>query len=244
MPRVCFNCRKKISENHPICPYCFVIQRKNYSKDEIFNYLEKYLPTKLVSKSKITTINKLVPFFDFDFWISRSFLSLGIFYFYYILLTLKALNDHLYLPHKAFEESTKMDMFILTLFSFSGIFGLPFIQYIRFERLRKHLIKAPIEDHEKIKLTKGVLILALYLILILFLSGVIIMLFFGLSSILAGRFFEFNSTFLTVIFFIGAFIIFILTLFFILILFLFDNKWQMIFNKHIKWHYSQFDEYE
>lgn len=234
----CFNCQKSLKEGKPICPYCFAVQRNSYSRNQLFDYLEHYFPTKPVVEERYISTKVQIIQRDYDNILVVSILTLGIYYFYYLLLTLQDLNDHWYHPHGRYEVSTKNDTFTLMVILTLTVFvGVPFIQYIRYEKLRNHLLKAPPMENQNIPI-KGNKIFWIYIIYDLFFVGTGTMLFFGLSSIIADWFFEFDTAGVTAVFFLGAATIFTLTVLSGVVLIMLEKRWQEIFNDHIAWHYG------
>ncbi len=234
----CFNCQKPLIEGKPICPFCFAVQRNSYSRNHLFDYLEHYFPTKPVEKERYINTKVQITQRDYDNILVVSIFTLGIYYFYYLLQTLQDLNDHWYHPHGRYEVTTKNDTFILmVILTLTTFIGVPFIQYVRYEKLRNHLLKAPPMENQDIPI-KGSKIFWIYIIYDIFFVGTGTMLFFGLSSIIADWFFEFITASITAVFFFGAATVFTLTILSGIVLIMLEKRWQEIFNDHIAYHYG------
>lgn len=234
----CFNCNKTLEAGKPICPYCFAVQKNQYTRDQLFDYMEIYFPTKPEVKERYVNTNIRVKQRDYANFLILGILTLGIYYYYYLALSLQDLNDHWYQPHGAYESSTKNDTFtLLVVLILTNFIGVPFIQYVRYEKLRNHLAKAPPMINKK-KPIKGSRIFWLYIIFDVFLLAAGAMLFIGLSSIIADRFIEFSTSGITVVFFSGAGIIFTIAVLAAFALVIFEIRWQDIFNDHLAWHYG------
>ncbi|MFW9923399.1 MAG: hypothetical protein ACFFDW_08970 [Candidatus Thorarchaeota archaeon] len=242
MNNICFNCKQSITDNdNPICPNCFAVQRNKFSRESIFNFLEIDFPTKNIDKERYTSTEIKLHTRAAEWWIIGGVFTLGVLYYYYLILTLSDLNDHWYYPHGSYENSTKTDIFTaMVILIFTAFLGVPFIQYMRYEKLRRHLGKAPPSSKKGYPI-RGKPIFWLYAVLNLLFIIIGNMLFFGLSSILAGKFFQFDSNGLTIIFFMGAAILLILAILLAVILILFDIRWQEILNVHITWHINTKD---
>ncbi len=234
----CFNCQKTLIIGKPICPYCFAVQRKSYSRNDLFGYLEQYFPTKPVEKKQFISTKIEIKQRDYEKILVLSILTLGLYYFYYLLLTLQDLNDHWCHPHGRYEVTTKNDTFILLVaLTLTTFVSVPFIQYIRYEKLRNHLLKAPQMENQNIPIN-GTKIFWIYVVYDFFFLGTGTMLFFGLSSIIADWFFEFNTASITAVFFLVAATVFTLAILSGIVLIMLERSWQEVFNEHIAWHYD------
>ncbi|NHJ39261.1 MAG: hypothetical protein FK731_04450 [Asgard group archaeon] len=238
MKRICSNCQKKFSNKKPICPYCFVVDREHYSREELFEFLEIYLPTKSITKKQsIVSTKKKIEEIKYFRWLIVGIITLGFGYQFYLLMTLKALNDHWYFSHRSDENTTQVDMFTTTLLIFfSNFIGMPILQYIRYEKLCKHIKKAPKTSIKEEFNVQASLILWLTVVFYILFSGTIAMLVLGIGSIMSGLYFNFNSTFLVIIFFSGSGLVFISSIIVAQRLVKYDKLWQEIFNYHIDWH--------
>ncbi|NHK32705.1 MAG: hypothetical protein FK730_15250 [Asgard group archaeon] len=238
MKRTCYNCKKKYNDEKPICPHCFVVHKEQFSREELFNFLEIHLPTKSIRKKQtFVSTRKKIKKINYWNWLLIGLFTLSFGYQYYLLLTLKALNDHWFYPHKSDENTTQVDMFTTTiLLVFSNIISVPILQYIRYEKLRRHIERAPKASVVKDFDVQGVLIFWLVAIFYLLLAGTITMLVLGIGSVVSGLYFNFNSTFLEVIFFSGAGLVFISSIIVAQRLAKYDKLWQEIFNFHVNWH--------
>ncbi|MHA1154583.1 MAG: hypothetical protein ACTSQK_00600 [Candidatus Heimdallarchaeota archaeon] len=234
----CFNCQKSLVEGKPICPYCFAVQRNSYDRDQLFDYLEHYFPTKPAAKKQYVSTKVQIIQRDYENILVWSILTLGVYYFYYLLLTLQDLNDHWYHPHGRYEATTKNDTFtLMVILTLTLFLGVPFIQYVRYEKLRNHLLKAPPMENQTIPI-KGSQIFWIYIIYDLFFLGTGAMLFFGLSSVIADWFFKLDTAGITTVFFLGAATVFTLALLSGIALIILEMRWQEIFNDHIAMHYN------
>jgi hypothetical protein len=236
--RICYNCKKNYNDEKPICPHCFVVHRELFSQEELYNFLEIYLPTKSIRKKQtFVTTKKKIAKMNYLKWLLIGIFTFGLGYLYYLLLSLKALDDHWFYPHGSNENTTQVDMFTSTLLLFFGnIFGFPILQYIRYEKLRRHMKKAPKVSIAKEFDTQGVLMFWLAIIYYILLAGTIAMLVLGIGSIVSGLYFNFNSTFLEVIFFSGAALVFTSSIIVIQRIVKYDKLWQEVFNFHVEWH--------
>ncbi len=232
----CFNCSSEIFKDQPICPNCFAVQKNRFSRDEIFDFLEAEYPTKPRSKPKFNSIMKPLKQRTHNDWLVFGLATFGVGYYYYLLVTLKDLADHWYYPHGPYENATKIDMFMSSfILMFTYFLGVPLIQYMRYEKLRRHLQRSPDREDRKLPL-KGKYIAIWYIILNILFGGTLSMLFIGIFSVVLGYVFEFPSTFLMSIFFVGAGIIFLLTISLGIIIQIFERRWQNTYNAHINWH--------
>ena len=235
----CFNCTCKIARDQPICPNCFAVQKKRFTREELFNFLEAEYPTKPRRKPKFNSIQKSVKQRSHGDWFAFGMATFGLGYYYYLLLTLKDLSDHWYYPHGPYENATKIDMFVSSLIMiFTYFLGVPFIQYMRYEKLRRHLQKSPDREERKLPL-KGKYIAIWYLALNVLFGGTLSMLFIGLFSVVLGYVFEFPSTLIMSIFFAGAGVVFVLTIAVGIVIQAFERRWQNTFNAHINWHQNR-----
>lgn len=236
MPLECFNCNKTMNEDIPICPNCFVVQKNHFSREELFNYLETKLPTKPKKRTKYTSLKKNILTRDYNYWLFNGLFTFGIAYYYYLLLTLNDLNDHWILPHGTMENSTKNDLFIsIILIIFTNFLSVPFIQYIRYEKLLRHINKAPTIPSKKLP-PKGAYIFWLYFLLDILFLGVISFISFGILAIIGDYFLQYDLWLVVLIFIIIAILIFALLIVLAFILTIFERRWQNLFNEHIKWH--------
>ncbi|NHJ33212.1 MAG: hypothetical protein FK732_10135 [Asgard group archaeon] len=232
----CFNCSSKIPNDQPICPSCFAVQKKHFTREEVFKFLEVKYPTKPRRKPKFDSTQKPLKARSHSDWLVFGLATFGIGYYYYLLMTLKDLSDHWFYPHGPYEHATKIDMFISSIIVIiTSFLGVPFIQYMRYEKLRRHLQKSPDREERKLPL-KGKNIALWYIILNVLFAGSFSMLFIGLFSVLLGSIFEFPTTFLMSIFFVGAGIIFILMILVGIFIQIFERRWQSTYNSHIQWH--------
>lgn len=238
MKKICYNCQKKYNDKKPICPHCFVVHREQYSQDELYEFLESYFPTKSISiKQTFVSTKKKIEKIQYWKWLIISILTIGFGYQYYLLITLKALNDHWYYPHKSNENTTHVDMFTTTLLLvFSNFIGMPILQYIRYEKLRRHIEKASKESVNRDFEVQSALIFWLAVIFYILFAGTIVMLILGIGSIVSGLYFDFNSTFLVIIFFSGSGLVFISSIIVAQRLIKYDKLWQEVFNFHVDWH--------
>ncbi|MCK5298426.1 MAG: hypothetical protein KAJ76_05940, partial [Candidatus Heimdallarchaeota archaeon] len=110
----CFNCLNEINEDQPICPICFVVQKKRFTREKVIDFLEATYPTKPRHKPKFESIQKPLKQRSHGDWLVFGLATFGIGYYYYLLLTLKDLSDHWFYPHGPYENTTKVDMFIST----------------------------------------------------------------------------------------------------------------------------------
>ncbi|MEA2070091.1 MAG: hypothetical protein U9O98_02260 [Asgard group archaeon] len=232
----CQNCGQELEKKVIICPTCYAFQSNEYTRKELFAFLEKYYPLSITEKKEYTSTKFPLPKRNHTKWV---LIGLGTFWFgyiYYLLLTLQDLNYHWYYPHEQDEKTTKIDLFTVIIITISTLFlGIPFLQYVRYKKLRTHLQHAPHSSKYYIP-QEGKRIFWLYLLDNVLFSGSITMLFFGLSSIIASRYFEFSSTFLIILFFLGTFILFVLAIWLLVQLIIFDAKWQKTLNKHFNNH--------
>lgn len=232
----CFNCATKISESEYICPNCYAVQRQDFTQDELFDNLEKMYPTKPVFKERLVSTKVLIEPKDYNKWLILGILTLGFAYYYYLLMVFKDLSNHWYYPHGKYENSTDVDILIMILIMvFTNFLGIPFVQYVKYEKLRRHLQKAP-HPSDYIIPNTGKFIFWFYTLLVILFVGVFLMLFFGISSFVAGRYFEFNSLTIAIIFFVIAGVIFLLALVLTIVLLMLESNWQMQFNQHLNWH--------
>ncbi|NHJ48194.1 MAG: hypothetical protein FK733_10445 [Asgard group archaeon] len=238
MTNKCFNCMNVFDSNKPICPHCFVIQKDKFSREELFAYLEKYFPTKTIKeKQKIISIKKSVSTYRFWVWLLIGIVTLGFGYHYYVLVTLKSLNDHWYYPHKRIENSTNIDMFTSTiLLLFGSYFTLPLVQYMRYEKLRKHCLTAPSGSLQKEFTITGSTILWFSVMFYFLISAFVAMIVLGIGSVFFGLYFNFDSTFLLVIFFTSSALIFISSMIVLYFVIKYEKAWLETFNYHIGWH--------
>ncbi|TET29743.1 MAG: hypothetical protein E3J70_06230 [Candidatus Heimdallarchaeota archaeon] len=232
----CFNCSSEISKDQPICPNCFVVQKKRFTREKVIDFLEATYPTKPRRRPKFESIQKPLKQRSHGDWLVFGLATFGIGYYYYLLMTLKDLSDHWFYPHGPYENTTKVDMFISTILIIVTYFiGTPFIQYMRYEKLRRHLQKSPDREERKFPL-KGKYIALWYLILNVLFVGALSLLIIGLLSALLGFVFENPSTLIMAIFFAGAGIVFILMIFVGVLVLIFERRWQSTYNSHIQWH--------
>jgi MFS family permease len=172
----------------------------------------------------------------------RGVFTLGWGYFYYLLLTLQDLNDHWYLPHQNDEPGTRSDVFIaFILFGFLGIFALPFIQYVRYEKLRRHLLKLPEWENQPVP-RQGKLIALLNSVMVFLYYATITSTFFGISTLVAGFFFTTNTILIAIAFLVGAVILLFLSIIVTLQVISYEQKWQETLNEHFKWHKKQINQ--
>jgi len=240
LPLRCFNCGEAIPEAKPICPYCFAVQREQFSREELFNYLEEYFPIKTTRKPKITCSHITIKKINYKELISLAPISFGISYYLYLLESLKALNDHWYFPHKKNEHNTSVDMFISTILLVAlNILVVPFIQYFRYEKLRRHLLQAPNYEEGKPLPQMGKRIFWAYLVMNLFLFGSIAMFTIGGLSFVIDVFTVLDSSIITIIFFVAAALIFIGAAFIAFVLSRLEIRWHRIFTEHLQWHFTQ-----
>ncbi|MBN1330845.1 MAG: hypothetical protein JXA54_15335 [Candidatus Heimdallarchaeota archaeon] len=237
MSTKCFNCNEKVKKEQPICPYCHAVQRNTFTREEFFDYLETQFPTKPIGHKKFTSTKKIVPQLNYAKWLLISIFTFGIGYYFYLLRSLKNLNDHWIYPHGSYEIATKVDLYTSSiLIIFTNYLCLPLIQYFRYEKLRRHLEIAPTLCKDTHILIDGKNIYWNNTIFVALFSGTILMLFFGLASITADLYFEFLSIAAIILFFSAAGIIFIFCLFWLIKLIKYEIDWQMKFNKHLEWH--------
>jgi hypothetical protein len=235
---VCLNCKKIIDISKPICPHCFVVLKDKYTREELFNYLEIYFPTRTIKeKQQIVSVKKPLHTFRYWIWFLIGIFTLGFGYQYYILLTLKALNDHWYYPHKRIEDSTSIDMFTSAiLLLFGSYLTLPLVQYLRYEKLRRHCLTAPKESlHKKLDVT-GTTIFWFSVIFYFLISAFVTMIVLGIGSVFFGLYFNFDSTILLVIFFTASGLIFISSIIVLSRIIKYEKFWIDVYNYHAKWH--------
>ncbi|HUU77839.1 MAG TPA: hypothetical protein VMX55_05800 [candidate division Zixibacteria bacterium] len=236
MDRICFNCNHKISNKKPICPYCFVVQRKHFSRENLFDFLEIYFPSKPNLKERFENSQKKLHQRNYDAWIVFGILTFGIAYYYYLLLTLEDLNDHWFHHHGYYEETTKNDVFIsFIILLFINFIGVPLIQYVRYNKLRNHLLKAPPNSCRKIP-PKGSRMFWLYFVFNILFIATGSAVFFGVSSVVADKYIPIDSTTIAIIFFTGAGLILFITILIGIMIILIETRWQEAFNYHITWH--------
>jgi hypothetical protein len=245
MDDVCFNCQKTIDSSKPICPYCFVVRGNKFSRDEVFDYLDHYLPTKISKqKKKFTSVNKPVHTFHYWRWFFVGLISFGVGYQYYLLLTYKALNDHWFYPHYGSENTTEIDMLTSTLIIFFGfLLGLPLVQYIRYEKLYRHCLTAPEDSIPKDFKIKGISIFGFYILFYFLLAISIALLVIGIGAAVSGMYFNFNSTAVMAIFFTGSGFILFSSFIVLIQILIYEKLWQDVFNYHVNWH-RQTDAYD
>ncbi len=237
MTVVCFNCQEEIKGNFPICPHCYVVLRQESSREELFDFLEGYFPTIPSGSKKFTSTKKPVMGLNYTKWFIIGILTFGIGYYVYLLHSLKSLNDHWYYPHGPFENETKVDMLTATLLLiFTNFLCIPILQYARFEKLRRHLIMAPSRVKDQYVPMKGKNIFWFYFLLNVLISGTTTMLILGFSSIIAGKYIEFNTVFAAVLFFLSAGLILVIGIILAVRLVQLEKEWQEEFNDHLSWH--------
>ncbi len=238
MLKSCFNCASEISSKDHICPNCYAVQRKIFTRDDLFDILEKEFPTKPTDKERFVSTKIRIKPKGYRRWLTFGIFTLGIAYYYYLLMVFKNLSDHWYYPHGKYENSTKIDMLVVTLILvFTNFLGIPFIQYVKYEKLRRHLQNDPQASEYKIPVA-GKTVFWIYSLFNVLFMGTVSMLFFGISSIVAGKYFEFETIMITIVFFVIAGTIFALAMFLAIQLSLFERNWQKQFNQHINWHYK------
>lgn len=236
MSIVCYNCKTPLEKDVPVCPYCRVVRTDQYSREELFDYLEEFFPTRLTHKKKPVSTTKRLKTRDFWEWYSFGVLTLGIGYYLYLLVTLKDMNDHWDYPHGSYETTTKNDLFTsLLLLLTTSFFGAIIIQYNRYQKLYNHILNAPHVGSLRVPL-RGKSIFWLFVLQTVLFLALVLLLFFGISSFLAGMFFEFDSIWITLLFLMGAGLILVLYLLVHVLIVIFERQWQSIFNDHIIWH--------
>jgi len=202
--------------------------------------LEIYLPTKPITKEKVVSSRVILHTRDYSDWALRGLFTLGIAYYYYILLTLNDMNDHWLHPHGKYEKTTRNDLFISTILTVVlSFFIIPFLQYMRYHKLRQHLLNAPPNSVDKLP-QKGIVMLILFIFFDLLVLGIITMLFLGLGTIFADLFIiNFESTLISTIFFSSAAVIFILVILSAILIYNIEKRWQEAFNFHVIWHLNK-----
>ncbi len=236
----CSNCHKPIPETKPICPHCFAVQRDRFTREELFNYLEEYFPTKPPRKPKITSTKVPIRKINCKEMILLGPFSFGISYFIYLLESLKALNDHWYLPHRKNELSTTTDMFVATLLLVTlNVFFIPFLQYTRYKKLRQHLLHMPNYQEDHPLPQKGRIIFWAYVLLDLFLLGSLAMFAFGGVSFVVDSITVLDSSLITAIFFLAAVLIFAGAIVIAVVLSRLEIRWYKIFSEHMQWHHKK-----
>ena len=78
----CFNCSSKIPIDEPICPICFAVQKKRFTREEVIDYLEIQYPTKPRSKPKYESTQKPLMQRSHGDWIVFGLATFGIGYYY------------------------------------------------------------------------------------------------------------------------------------------------------------------
>jgi len=238
----CFNCNKKISKEEPICPYCHVVQRNKFTNEELFDYLETDFPTKPIGYEKFTSTKKIIPQMNYTKWLLITIFTFGIGYYFYLVQSLKHLNDHWIYPHGSYEIATKVDIFTTSILVITtNYLSLPLIQYFRYEKLRRHLEVAPSQYTDLNPLINGKTFFWYNSIFVILFSGTIIMLFFGLASIIADLYFENFSVLAIILFFVASGIIFVCCLIWLIKLIKYEIEWQTKFNNHLEWHKQLID---
>ncbi|MBK5114113.1 MAG: hypothetical protein KGD59_12240 [Candidatus Heimdallarchaeota archaeon] len=234
----CFNCASNIADGQPICPICFAVQKKRFTREEVIDFLEAKYPTKPRTKSKFESTQKPLKQRSHGDWLVFGLATFGLGYYYYLLVTLKDLSDHWFYPHGPYENATKVDLFISSLIvMFTFFLGAPFIQYMRYEKLRRHLQKSP--DREKRKLPlQGKYIALWYIALNVLFGGTFTMIITGILSVVIDMvtIIEFHSTAIMSIFFTGAGLVFLLMILVGVLIQIFERRWQTTYNSHILWH--------
>jgi len=244
MTQICFNCGNNVKDSYPICPHCFVVQKDHYNRDDVLEYLEIYLPTKPKIKERQVSTSIIVERRDYIDWLLLGIFTLGIAYYYYILQTLRDMNRHWYFPHGDFEEMTKCDTVTATIILvFTGFLGVPFIQYIRYEKLNRHIQKAPYIP-DIINPPKGKRMFWLYLVNNILFLGSLNLLFFGISALIADFIFEIKSIYIGIAILVAAGIVIVLLFLLSFTIIVIERNWQKTFNTHIDWHYEIMKEYE
>jgi hypothetical protein len=194
------------------------------------------MPTKTHYEPKPQYNTQVLPQRNRKKWLILGFFSLGILYYVYLLYTLQDLNKHWDYSHGPYEETTQIDLFTCAMLLFVlNFLVIPFIQYIRYERVRRHLLKAP-PMRDLYLPPKGKRIFWLYMILNALFLGIGSMLFMGISSVVAAYYLQIDSTFLLVLFFVLAFLFSALFVWLAYVLNDFDSRWQKVVNKHFAWH--------
>ena len=129
-------------------------------------------------------------------------------------------------------------MFISTIIVILTYFiGIPFIQYMRYEKLHRHLQKSPDREERKFPL-KGKFIALWYFILNILFTGTFSLLTLGLLSALLGLVIADPTTAIMAVFFAGAGIVFILMIIVGVLVLMFERRWQTTYNSHIQWHHK------
>lgn len=234
----CFNCKKNISSEKPICPYCFAVQKDRFSREELFDFLEIYFPTKPNVKERFVSTKKKIHIRNYDLWLVLGIFTLGIAYYFYLVLTLKDLNDHWMHPHGYYEKTTKNDVFIaFVILLFLNFLGVPLIQFIRYNKLREHMLKAPPLSYKQLPV-KGSRIFWIYIAFDVLFGLTINAFFFGVSSIVADKYIPIDSTQIAIIFFLGAGLILLTTVLLGIVIIMIETRWQRIFNYHISYHHG------
>ncbi|MHA1126201.1 MAG: hypothetical protein ACTSQX_11290, partial [Candidatus Heimdallarchaeota archaeon] len=184
MTKICYNCGNNVKDSYPICPHCFVVQKEQHSREDVLEYLEIYLPTKPKIKERIVSTTVQIEKKDYVNWLLLGIFTLGIAYYYYMLQTLRDMNKHWLFPHGDFEETTHSDTIISTIILILLSFiGVPFIQYMRYEKLSRHIQKAPYIPSITTP-PKGKRMFWLYLVNNILFLGSLNLIFFGVSALI------------------------------------------------------------
>ena len=244
MTKICFNCGNNVKDSYPICPHCFVVQKEQNSREDVLEYLEIYLPTKPKIKEKTVSTSVIVEQRDYIDWLLLGIFTLGIAYYYYLLQTLKDMNKHWLFPHGDYEDTTHSDTVTATiLLVVTSFIGVPFIQYMRYEKLNRHIQKAPYIPGITTP-PKGKRMFWLYLVNNILFLGSANLVFFGVSALVVDFLFEFESIYVGIIILVGAGIFIILMIILTIAIVVIERSWQNTFNTHIEWHNEIISEYE
>ena len=143
-----------------------------------------------------------------------------------------------------FEETTHTDTLTsTTILILTSFIGVPFIQYMRYEKLHRHIQKAPYIPNIT-NPPKGKRMFWMYFVNNILFLGILNLIFFGVSALVVDFLFEFESIYVGISILVAAGVVIILLILLSITIAVIERTWQKTFNTHIEWHSEIMKEYE